>query len=225
LIARVLPFASYMFVLGVGNGFAWFCKVVPALSAWQTPVDLWLYPVKTAVALAPLVYFWPEYGELAPRNARGAKDLLLAGAAGLLVYLAWVRMDWSWASRGNASGYDPFVTGALSGGILAAVRVMGAASVVPIIEELFWRSFLLRYVISPRFESVPLGTFTTTSFVVTTVLFGLEHRLVVAGMMAGAVYSLLLYRSRQLWTSIFAHAVTNLALATHVLVTREWFWW
>jgi len=56
------------------------------------------------------------------------------------------------------------------------------------------------------------------------VLFGLEHHLWLAGMMAGAVYTLLLYTTRRLWPCILAHAITNLMLGAHVLMTGEWRW-
>jgi CAAX prenyl protease-like protein len=92
-------------------------------------------------------------------------------------------------------------------------------------EELFWRSFLLRYLISPHFQAVRLGTFTPFSFVATVVLFGVEHDLWLAGMMAGAAYTLLLYKTGRLWPCILAHAVTNLSLGIHVLMTGQWQWW
>src|SRR6516162_4139170 len=157
------------------------------------------------------------------------------GAKPVVVYLAWVRMDWSWATLGQGAGYNPWQAGASVGALLAAVRLCGAAVVVPIMDELFWRSFLLRFVISlfpeektnvtPEFTSIPLGTFTPISFVVTVVLFGSEHTLWLAGMMAGAIYNLLLFKTRRLWPCVLAHGVTNLLLGVHVLVTQEWQWW
>ena len=95
----------------------------------------------------------------------------------------------------------------------------------PVMEELFWRSFLIRYVMSSDFRSIRLGAFSVGSFVVTVVLFGLEHQLWLAGMMAGAAYNVVLYRTGRIWPCILAHAVTNLILGGHVLMTGEWIWW
>jgi CAAX prenyl protease-like protein len=92
-------------------------------------------------------------------------------------------------------------------------------------EELFWRSFLIRYLISSKFESVPVGAVTPFSFVATVVLFGLEHDLWLAGMVAGAAYTGLLVYTKRLWPCILAHALTNFALGIHVLMTHEWKWW
>ena len=159
-------------------------------------------------------------------NEPTGKEAALAVGVGLVVYVLWVRMDWPWAMQGTPTGYNPFQEGATVGFILAGIRVFGAAVVVPLKEELFWRSFLIRWIINPdAFEKVPLGLFSLGSFAATVILFGLEHNLWLAGMMAGAIYNGLLYRTRRLWPCIIAHATTNLALGIHVLITQEWQWW
>jgi uncharacterized protein len=225
--ARILPFAVYLSFLAI-------VQVIPSLiassagqSGWAGPLDLWLYPIKTAAVLGLLVYFWPQYRELKNSILSGPKEAVLTITVGLLVYMAWVRMDWSWAMQGDGAGdgYDPFRTGTATGIVLAGIRLFGASVVVPIMEELFWRSFLIRYLISSKFESVALGTFTVFSCAATVVLFGLEHDLWFAGIMAGVAYTGLLYYTKRLWPCIVAHAVTNFALGIHVLVTGEWRWW
>ena len=225
MIPRVLPFAAYVGFLALGEGITWLALAVPVLASWGPVADLWLYPVKTAVVLGLLAYFWPRYGELKDRSFSSVGDVLVAVAAGILVYMVWVRMDWPWAMQGSPAGYDPFRAGQGSGVVLAGVRMFGAAVVVPVMEELFWRSFLLRYLIASRFETVRLGAVTPFSCLATIVLFGLEHHLWLAGMLAGAAYTLILYRTGRLWPCILAHGVTNLALGIHVLVTGEWRWW
>ncbi len=222
---RIIPFAAYFAFLALGAGMSWLAEAVPRLAPFAEPAQLWLYPVKIAVVLGLLVYFWPRYAELRDRVVGGVGEGILAVGVGVLVYLAWVRMDWSWATQGEVAGYNPFQAGGEVGVVLAGIRLLGAAAVVPVMEELFWRSFLIRYVISARFETVPLGTFTLGSFLVTVVLFGLEHNLWLAGMLAGVAYTLLLYWTGRLWPCVLAHAVTNLALGIHVLVTGEWQWW
>jgi CAAX prenyl protease-like protein len=204
-----------------------------AFLLFEPAATLWLYPVKTAVVLGALVYFWRQYEELHEKLCVSVQEGILTVGAGVVVYLAWVRMDWSWATLGQATGYRPFEAGA--GTLLAGIRLFGAAVVVPIMEELFWRSFLIRYVITlfpeektappVEFTSIPLGMFTPLSFGITVVLFGSEHSLWLAGMMAGAVYNLLLYKTRRLWPCVLAHGITNLLLGVHVLVTQEWHWW
>jgi CAAX prenyl protease-like protein len=225
--ARILPFAIYLSFLAVAQIVSWVSGSNESQSDWASHVDVWLYPIKTAAVLALLIYFWPQYRELKDKVVNGPAEAVLTVTVGLLVYLGWVRMDWSWAMQGDgtATGYDPFRAGTGIGIVLAGIRIFGASVVVPIMEELFWRSFMIRYLISSKFDSIALGTFSLFSFAATVVLFGLEHDLWLAGMMAGAAYTGLLYYTKRLWPCILAHTVTNFALGVHVLVTGEWRWW
>jgi CAAX prenyl protease-like protein len=225
--ARILPFVIYLSFLAIVQVIPSITATSPSQNGLAGHIDLWLYPIKTAAVLGLLIYFWPQYRELKDRVINGPGEAILTIAVGLLVYAAWVRMDWSWAMQGDGTGqgYDPFLAGTGTGIVLAGIRIFGASIVVPIMEELFWRSFLIRYLISSKFESVPLGAFSLFSFLGTIVLFGLEHDLWLAGMMAGAAYTGLLYYTKRLWPCILAHAVTNFALGIHVLVTGEWRWW
>ena len=227
MAARILPFAVYLSFLVVAQIISWISSSSGTPHDWTAHLDVWLYPIKTAAVLGLLLYFWPQYHELKEKRVNGAGEAVLTVTVGLLVYLAWVRMDWSWAMQGDgtAAGYDPFRAGTGPGIVLAVIRIFGASVVVPIMEELFWRSFLIRYLINSKFESIPLGTFSLFSFVATVVLFGLEHDLWLAGMMAGMAYTGLLYYTKRLWPCILAHAVTNFALGVHVLLTGEWRWW
>jgi uncharacterized protein len=224
-LPRILPFAVYLCFLAITELILWISAQVPSPAPLATGSDLWLYPLKAFAVLAVLVYYWRCYDELKGFKGLTPRNVALALATGVVVYLLWVRMDWPWAMQGQPSGYNPFLAGDVWGTILATVRVLGAITIVPLMEELFWRSFLIRYLISPRFDTVPLGSFSMLSFLATTVLFGLEHHLWLAGMVAGAAYTLLLYQTRALWPSIIAHAVTNLLLGLHVLFTHEWIWW
>ena len=95
------------------------------------------------------------------------------------------------------------------------MRLMGAAVVVPVMEELFWRSFLMRYLINPDFRAVPMGSFAWFSFLGVAVLFGLEHHRVVVGFIAGVLYGGLLIRQKKLKWVILAHGVTNLGLGIY----------
>ena len=221
---RILPFAAYMACIAIAGAVPWLARqsIIPA--GWQTPLELWLYPLKTVVVAGLLLWCWPRYEELKDGIFSKSAHMLEAVVIGLLVYAAWVRMDWSWAVQGTLSGYDPSSTGRAAV-VLLAIRLFGAAVVVPVMEELFWRSFLIRYVDETNYSMIHLGRFTVKSCAVTVILFGLEHQLWLAGMMAGAAYNLLLYRTKRLWPCIVAHGTTNLMLGIHVLLTGEWKWW
>lgn len=223
LAARVLPFAVFLAFIGLGEVL----RLAPDAIHWLPgPMEAWLYPPRVLAAAWLLVHFRSLYPEL--RWAELKNPRLFCGSllAGLIVYLLWVNMDWSWAVIGQAQGFDParIENTALRSGFLL-LRVAGAVIVVPLIEELFWRSFLPRYLDGRDFMAIPLGAFTPFSFIASALLFGLEHHLFVAGIMAGVAYNLLLARTRSLTACVLAHAVTNAALACHVLLTNSWRFW
>jgi len=224
VLSRVLPFALFMAFIAV--------EEVVRLAAdrhWLAVPDIalyYLYPVKTICVAALLYRYRDRYQELRLKDLLKGKTTAAVCLAGIATFIMWVSIDWTISATGAPRGFNPEL---LPEGpvrlLMTATRVAGAVLVVPLMEELFWRSFLIRYLIDADFESVSVGHFTWGSFLVTIVLFGLEHHLFVAGMLAGAAYSIILYKTRSLAQCLLAHTVTNLALACYVLYTGKWFFW
>jgi CAAX prenyl protease-like protein len=92
-------------------------------------------------------------------------------------------------------------------------------------EELFWRSFLLRWLERRDFLLLRPGRVGLRAATISVLLFGIEHNLWLAGIVAGIAYTLLYMRSETLWTPIVGHAVTNGLLAAWVMVTGSWIYW
>jgi CAAX prenyl protease-like protein len=92
-------------------------------------------------------------------------------------------------------------------------------------EELFWRSFLMRWIDSPRFEGVPPQRVSVRAVVLTTFVFTLAHTLWLAAIVAGLAYALLYRYTGKLWTAVIAHAVTNGALGVWVVLSGNWGFW
>jgi len=105
------------------------------------------------------------------------------------------------------------------------LRWAGAALVVPVMEELFWRSFLMRWIDSPRFELVPPQRVTLRAIALSTFVFMLAHTLWLAAIAAGLVYAWLYVRTGKLWVAVIAHAVTNTLLGAWVIATGNWGYW
>jgi uncharacterized protein len=224
VLSRTLPFVLFMAFIGVGEGARFLAQ--HGMLVLEPTTLYYLYPVKT-LAVALLLYIYRgEYRELSWKELAQGKQSLAVVAVGLLTCVMWVLTDWTVTVSGAPEGFNPALLpeGAVRV-LMTATRVAGAVIVVPIMEELFWRSFLLRYLVDPDFESVPVGHFTWMSFLATTLLFGLEHHLILAGMVAGAVFSVIFYKTRSLAQCVLAHAVTNLALAGYVLYTGRWYFW
>ena len=92
-------------------------------------------------------------------------------------------------------------------------------------EEVFYRSFVYRYIRNPNFQSVPLGQFFWTPFLITSALFGFEHREWLAGILCGLAYQGLVCWKKRLGDAIIAHAVTNGLLAFWVINKHQWQFW
>ena len=221
---RIIPFAVFMGFIGLKQFLEWaMVKDWVGLTAEQL---LYLYPLKTLLVAGLLVYLWGQYEELHFADFKNVLHTAASIVIGLVVFALWINMDWGISTFGDNKGFDPFlITDVTTRNIIIFFRICGAALVVPIMEELFWRSFMLRYVITSDFSSIRIGTFTLTSFLICSGLFGLEHNLLLAGIMAGAVYSLLLYWTKSIYQCILAHAVTNFVLGLYVLNTGYWQFW
>jgi uncharacterized protein len=223
-LPRILPFAVFMGFIAITEALNWLSAHNYVVVTSQQM--LLLYPVKAAATAAILIYYRKSYSEINWRDLSHPRQMIMSMATGTLVFILWVNMDWPWATLGTPTGYDP--TG-LSDNFtrlaIIASRVIGASIIVPIMEELFWRSWLLRYLINQNINNVPLGTFTWVSFIVGSIMFGLEHNLWLAGIMAGVFYSLVLYRTKSLALCILAHGCTNALLGGYVLLSGRWEFW
>ncbi|MFH1869390.1 MAG: CAAX prenyl protease-related protein [Pseudomonadota bacterium] len=216
-LPRILPFAVYIAFLVAAPTLR---EALP--SGWD---GRWLYAMQIAAVLLVLAWLSSAYRELRPL-ALGWRDALEATAVGIAVFIAWITLDLPWAMFDEpGAGFDPRTARGEIEWSLAAVRVFGAAAVVPIMEELFWRSFILRWIDKSDFLQLPAAAASGRALAISALLFGLEHNLWLAGIFAGLAYGGLYLRSNTLWSPILAHAVTNLLLGFWVIATESWSFW
>jgi CAAX prenyl protease-like protein len=183
-----------------------------------------IYPVKAICVAMLLAYFWRCYKELANFSLR-MHEVLLGIATGVGVFLLWINLDQGWMSVGHSAGFDPRDSSGEIDWNLAVPRLLGAAVVVPVMEELFWRSFFLRWIAHPKFFDVTPARAGLKALLLSSAAFGLEHDLWLAGMVAGLAYGWLYMKSNKLWVPILAHATTNGILGLWVLHSGEWSYW
>lgn len=218
-VARIAPFAAYILFLALSE----------PLGRWFAHLgfdERWLYVLRVGAVLALLLLFARRYQELGWTVAR--LDLgawLMSIGVGAAVFAIWI-VPWpQWAQTSPGAGFSPLSDSGSVDPVLALSRLVGAALIVPIMEELFWRSFLLRWIKQQDFLNVDPARVGWLAFVIVVVLFGLEHSLWLAGMIAGAAYNALYMARRNLWAPIVAHAVTNGMLGIWVLATGNWQYW
>ena len=215
---RIAPFALFILLLALRG-------TAPADGAWGFD-PRWVYAAGVVLVGALVAWYWREYGELARQTWPGAGEWLLAVAVGLAVFALWIHLDADWMMLGEPIvKYIPVTEAGALEWPRIVVRWLGAALLVPLIEELFWRSFLMRWLERPVFEGVDPRRVGLKAIMLSTFVFTLAHTLWLAALIASLAYAWLYVRSGKLWVPVIAHAVTNGALGIWVVVTGNWQFW
>jgi CAAX prenyl protease-like protein len=157
------------------------------------------------------------------------KDVPLAIVVGVAVFVEWVAIDnWlPYPHLGTRGGFDPF--GNISSPVYLAVflsaRFCGLILLVPVMEELFLRSFLARYATALDWQELPIGTFSQRAFGIVIVFASAAHPEWVVAVVANVGFLFLLWRTKSLFSTITAHAVANAALGAYIVYTGAWRFW
>lgn len=224
VLSRSLPFFFYLIFLGMAQGLD---SAQHAGYLWVADWDLrWLYPIRVALVAAALWGFRQDYAELRPFPSMHLQHWLAAVLVGSVVFVLWINLDQGWIVLGSHSaGFNPSNADGTIDWILALPRLLGAALVVPLMEELFWRSFLMRWIDRQDFMALHPAKVSLRALLITSVLFGFEHQLWFAGILAGLAYGVLYLRTNNLWAPVVAHGVSNGLLGIWVLQTGNWQFW
>lgn len=178
-----------------------------------------LYALRALAASLALWYYRKAYRGL------GWSVSWQAAALGIVVFGLWMvlepKIDDSQSDL--ARGLSQLSPGTAAAWI--TFRVFGSVLVVPVVEELAFRGYLLRKLTASNFEDVRLGHFTVFAFLTSSLLFGLLHGRWLAGTLAGMVYALALHRRGQIGDAVLAHVTTNALIAVWVLVMGRWGLW
>ncbi len=218
LVSYAAPMLLFVLLLGAGDAL----KNTGA-AFWLAAPEFWIYPLQTLLCAALLIYFRRDY------EWRRCRRPLFALGAGLLVFFLWVAPQQFFGFPPREVGFNPDVLAvepALYWTTLA-LRFLRLVVVVPLVEEIFWRGFLLRYLIAEDFESIPFGTFSWLSFAVVTLAFGLSHSMAdwPVALVTGALYNVVAYRTKSLPACVLSHALTNFALGCWIVATKQWGFW
>lgn len=211
----VAPFALFLVLLAVFERF-------PADARWDGPFR---------VILLGLVCFicWPR--DISTRPAHW----ILSTAIGAAAFFLWIapetllpgyRQHLLFSNSILGRPHSSIPPAALRSSWVLAWRTARAVLIVPIVEELFWRGWLMRRIIKTDFRSVPLGAYTPAAFWLTAILFAFEHGSYWdVGLLTGVIYNLWMIRSKSIADCILMHAVTNAALSAYVIASHQWQYW
>jgi len=190
---------------------------------WLTAPEYWLFPAQTFCCAALLIRFWRAY-DFRPI----ARPLFTVGIA-IFVFVLWISPQQFFGLPPRLDGFNPdlFADRPLIYWLTVKLRFLRLVIIVPFVEEIFWRGFLLRYFIREDFDHVSFGTFSSLSFAIVTAGFMLVHSPAdwVAAAVTGALYNFVAYRTKSLSSCVLAHAVTNLLLGVWIMQTKQWGFW
>jgi uncharacterized protein len=222
-LVRVLPFLIFV-----------------ALTAVQGKLgessSYWIYLAKTIVGAWMIWVVWPLVREMRWRFSWAAV------LVGIGVFVIWVGLDGLYPpldellrkvglSRSEPgeqlrwNPHDAFGTGSTLAWTFILVRILGSSLVVPHLEEVFYRSFLYRWIIKPDFEKVELGRFDWKAFLIVSIVFGFAHFEWLAGILCGFAYQGLVVWKKRLGDAMTAHAITNFLLGLWVVWKGAWHFW
>jgi uncharacterized protein len=232
-LVRVLPFAVFIALTAAQNSFG-------------DEARFWIYLAKVIAASVALAVVWRHIPELRWNFS------VWAVVAGVGVFALWVALDPFYAHLSELyphfvcpvlqkfslasscapapppKAWNPQAAFAVGSGLplfFIVLRIFSATLLVPVIEEVFWRSFLYRYIGAREFEHERLGKFFPLSFVLTSLFFGFEHHEWLAGIFCGFVYQALVVWKNRLGDALVAHAITNFLLGIWVVWKGAWNFW
>lgn len=170
----------------------------------------------------------PDLRSMRIRNWTGS---VLLGTA---VFVVWVLPDRLFPGYRHSLIFENLLTGSaqgtgefqFQGPAVLWLRAFRAAAIVPLVEELFWRAWLMRWLVSVEFLKIPLGTWSVRAFWTVAVLFAAEHGAYWdVGLAAGVLYNWWMIRTKSLGDLVLAHAVTNAFLSAYIVVAGRWEYW
>jgi CAAX prenyl protease-like protein len=214
-VPYVVPFAVFMALIGLS--LVW---PMPALA--DQVLRLAVMAVVLSFVARPALDF----------HVRQWTGSLLIG---VVIFMLWIAPDLLFPSYRHSFLFDNALTGVAGSSMPEAarhdvpvlwLRSLRAVIVVPMVEELFWRGWLMRWMIAQDFQRVPLGAYSAVSFWTVALLFASEHGAYWdVGLAAGIVFNWWMIRTKSLGDLMLAHAVANACLSAYVVAAGKWEYW
>lgn len=222
-LVRAVPFGIFLLLTILQNQFG---------EEWR----YWGYVGKSIVGAGLVWIIWPYVAEMRWKVSGTAI------AAGIAVFMIWVGLDpivpkqlELWVLLGLSTppasppiAWNPiaqFGEGSALGWFFVCARILGSSIVVPPLEEVFYRSFIYRWIANPDFRATRLGEFSVKPFLLTALIFGFGHNEWLAGILCAATYQGLVCWKKNLGEAMTAHAVTNFLLGIYIVARGSWQFW
>ena len=235
MLAHIAPLAVILlFGLIGGNVIPYidFFRDHSDLPWWQRQPEYWMLGLEVVIGTAVLAFFWKHY-EWGP-----ARGFLLATFMAIIGIALWIAPTWlfdlwgmeeaaPWKHLGfldrARDGFDPsiFSEGSAAYWSTLILRFVRMIVIVALVEEIFWRGFLMRYLIDMDrdFWKIPFGSFSWLSFGVTTVFFMGVHAPAdwIPALIYGALTYFVAVRTKSLIACVWMHGVANFLLGIYIM--------
>jgi CAAX prenyl protease-like protein len=167
------------------------------------------------------------YPEL--RGYRIGPGAIADGVVGAAIALLWLTPYVVFPALPRGEPFDRSILGEGREGLTLALRLAGFGLVTPFMEELFVRSFLLRFaevITEGDFRALPIARFATRGFVVTVLWFTFSHQTWewLVALPTGIALNAWLYARRHLGACVVAHAVANASIWAVVVFGERALW-
>ena len=239
--AHVGPLVVFMLLSMVPG---WFQVENSALPWYIQQPEHWWYPIQTLLC-AGLLFWWRQHYQLAACQPSHLALATLAATLGIALWILpgflfqqWHLTDsippswWKWLGLADRSdGFDPTLLAdhPLGQKISLIFRFARSTLVVPLVEELCWRGWLMRYAIAgdKPFTRIPFGTHSWKAFWITTLAVTLIHNPEdwAAAFLWGALVYALAIHTKSLRACILMHALGNLLLGIYILKSGQYGYW
>ncbi|MFZ5828680.1 MAG: CAAX prenyl protease-related protein [Planctomycetota bacterium] len=241
--AFIAPLAAYLIL---GQFEATFAAPEGTSSANGWSAYLIAYSLKIALTAAIVWVAWPAYKQFRPR---GMLLAVLVGVVGVVVWVGLCQLGLerrlifpilsplleraglsSLITSAARPGFNPFDHWADAPWVIVLflpVRFFGLVAIVPLIEEFFYRGFLMRWVTKPEWTEVPEGLSSWPAVMLGTLVPMTLHPLH-EWLAAAAFFSMITWlylRTRSIWACVAAHSTTNLLLGAYIIATGHWELW
>ena len=205
--ARIMPFVVFCVITTTGGLMG---------ADWK----FWLYALKVFVGAWLVWEMRPYVAEM--RWAFSWETVVV----GVVIFMIWVGLDPYYpknhvfmkdTAESIWNPFERFGDGSTTAWALICIRILGMTIIVPPLEEVFYRSFLYRYIVKYDFQKVALSHFDGVALAITSLLFGIVHFQWIPGIICGLAYQWLVIRKGRLGDAMTAHAITNFLLGCYVV--------
>jgi hypothetical protein len=222
-LARVVPFGIFLLLTFLQGQFG-------------EAGRYWGYFGKSLIGAALIWIAWPFVSEMRWKFS-GAAVVVGIGVFAMWVGLdpfvlkqqeLWIKLGLSKPPEHPPLPWNPFAQfgeGSGLGWFFVCARILGSSLVVPPLEEVFYRSFMYRWIAKPDFQAVGLGGFFIKPFLLTALFFGFAHNEWLAGILCAAAYQGLVCWKKNLGEAMTAHAITNFLLGIYIVARGQWQFW